>query len=432
MRLERQLLKVIAVLLLFVGAQAWAGAGSQVLATVGTLQVTADELNAALASSPFSSKIASMEEDDQAGLRGDMLRRLVIAKLLTLEARRLGLDKTDAYKKDLDAFRVALLYRSYMDGLRQSIVIPDDTLAAMKKQFKQDRDGMDAAKAAYVSDRYKEVTRTAMQNLLKQDNVRLHDERIVAGIRPDTVLAEGTSLKVTYGDVVDLREHPSLPNVEWVKDQVGRRVELLAAANAAAKQGVDVSADMKKYESERLPAVLMEAKTKEWVPNEKALRDWYDKHPDAATVPERRHIGHLVVASQKEADSLRARIIKGESLFVLAGKYSIDPEGRKQKGDMGWIVQGRGMPELDQALAKLKDGETSDVIKTKDGNFHIVTVLERRPARKEAYEGVRERIAQNIVNEKLPPYVGELERRYGVTWNVVRQPAGQPAGKPGK
>ena len=61
----------------------------------------------------------------------------------------------------------------------------------------------------------------------------------------------------------------------------------------------------------------------------------------------RRHVGQLVVATRQEAEALRMRILKGESLFTLAGQYSIDPAGRKQNGDMGWIVDGRGLPEID-------------------------------------------------------------------------------------
>lgn len=426
---RKQLLALLAVLAL-AGTSVRAGAADQVLASVGPLQVTATDLNSALASSPFGSKIPSMAEDDQAGLRGDMLRRLVVARLLTLEAQHLGIDKTAAFARDIDDFRLGLLYRAYMDKVRQGIVIPEETLAAMKTQFKNDRDGMDAARAAYVGERYQAAKASAMQALLKADNVRLHEERIV-GALPDSVLAEGTSLRVRYGDLLEAAELAKPPSQVVLKDRLQRRVELVAAAKAATDQGIDVGASVKTYERERLPAALMEKKTKEWIPDEKTLRDWYDKHPLAATVPERRHVGQLVVATRLQADALRARIVKGESLFVLAGKYSVDPLSRKQNGDIGWVVEGHAAPELEQALAKLKDGDTSPVIETKDGKFHILTVLERVGGHKEEYSAMRDHIAQAIINERLPAYVNELERRYPVTWNVVAKP-GEPAAKTAK
>ena len=413
------MLKIIVLAALLITTPLSANAAPQVLVTIGAMQVSSDDLNAAMASSPFATQQASMDENDQAGLRGDMLRRLVAARLLTLEARRLGLDETKAYQQDIESFRLGLLYRFYMDKLRERIVIPADTLAEMKQQFKGDLEGMAAAKAAYVAEQYKTMKLATLQNMLQHDNTKLHEERIKAGVEADTVLMEGESFRIKYTDIVDINEHPALPNTEWVKEQLYRRGELLLVAKAADKEGVDVSDKLKQYQSERLPAVMMEVKTKEWIPDEKTIREWFDKHPEVARIPERRHVGQLVVGTRKEAEALRVRIIKGESLFTLAGELSIDPVGRKQNGDMGWIVEGRGMPELDNALSKLEDGKLSEVIETKAG-FHLLMTLEHQPKIQKTYADVRDRVRQMIVNEKLPPYLGELERRYKVSWKMIK------------
>jgi peptidyl-prolyl cis-trans isomerase C len=247
----------------------------------------------------------------------------------------------------------------------------------------------------------------------------LFEERIKPGIKAETVLMEGSSFRISYGDIVDVREHPVLPNPEWVKEQLYNRGEMLLAAKAAEKEGIDVSGKLEQYQSERLPSVMMEAKAKEWIPDEKTMRDWFDKHPEVARIPERRHVGQLVAATRQEAEALRTRILKGESLFTLAGQYSIDPAGRKQNGDMGWIVEGRGMPELDNALAKLGDNQVSDVIETKVG-FHLLTILEHQAKGQKTYAEVSDRVRQMIINEKLPPYLGELERSYPVSWKVIK------------
>ncbi len=419
MEIDTHWLKILALALLLTTTPLPANAAPQVLVTIGPMQVSSEDLNAAMASSPFATQQASMDENDQAGLRGDMLRRLVAARLLTLEAQRLGLDKTEAYQQDIESFRLGLLYRFYMDKLRERIVIPSDTLTAMKKQFKGDLEDMAAAKAAYVAGQYKTLKLATLQNMLQHDNTRLYEERINAGVKADTVLMEGRSFRIKYADIVDINEHPALPNTEWVKEQLYRRGELLLVAKAADQEGVDVSGKLKQYQTERLPAVMMEVKTREWIPDEKTLHEWFDKHPEVARIPERRHVGQLVVGTRKEAETLRARIIKGESLFTLAGKFSIDPVGRKQNGDMGWIVEGRGMPELDNALSKLEDGKLSEVIETKFG-FHLLMILEHQPRIQKAYADVRDRVRQMIINEQLPPYLGELERRYKVSWKVIK------------
>jgi peptidyl-prolyl cis-trans isomerase C len=420
MKINKHLLPTLVSALLIATSHLPANAASQVLVTIDSQQVTSDDLNAAMASSPFETQQTSMNENDQAGLRGDMLRRLVAARLLTLEARRLGLDKSKPYQQDIENFRLGLLYRFYMDKLRERIIIPADTLNAMKKQYKGDSEGMAAAKAAYIAQQYQTFKVTTLRNMLQHDKTRLHEERIKAGIKADTVLMEGNSFRIKYADIVDINEHPSLPNPEWVKEQLYNRGELLLVAKAAEKEGVNVDDKLKQYQNEQLPALMLETKTKEWIPNEKTLHEWFDKHPEVAVIPERRHVGQLVVATRKEAEALRARILKGESLFTLAGEFSIDPVGRKQNGDMGWIVEGRGMPELETALSKLEDDKLSEVIETKAG-FHLLTILERQPRVQKTFEDVHDRIRQMIINENLPPYLGELERRYKVSWNVIKK-----------
>ena len=427
-----RLFKTLSLLLLLASWQAPADAADQILATVGSLQVTATELKSAMASAPFASKFPSMNQDDQASLRGDMLRRLVAAKLLTLEGQRLGLDQSASYRRDSENFRLSLLYRAYMNKLRQGIVVPSDTLEAMNKQFKNDHDGLNAAKSAFISDRYRQAKRSAIQKLIESYKVQLHNERIVAGAAGDTLLAEGNGIRVSYADLLEPDEIALQPSQEILRERLQQRVELLAAAKSVSDQGIDVSAAVQTYAQERMPAVVMENKTKEWIPNEETLRDWYSKHPQIGVVPERRHIGHLIVATRKLAEKLHSRITKGESLFVLAGKYSTEPVSRKQKGDIGWVIQGRGTPELEQVLSKLKDGEISDVIATKDGKFHIITVLERIGGRQEGYEQIRERIAQSIVNAKLPEYIHALEQRYGVTWNLLSNSGNQTVAKNSK
>jgi len=431
MKIDIHLLKILALASFFASSPLLANAEPQILVTIGSMQVSSDDLNAAMASSPFATQATSMDEEDQAGLRGDMLRRLVAARLLALDAQRRGLDKTKTYQQDMESFRQGLLYRFYMDKLRERIVIPADTLAAMKQQFKGDMEGMTAAKAAYVADQFRTLKLATLQNLLQQDNTRLHEDRIKAGIKADTVLMEGKSFRIKYADIVDPKEHAAQPNPEWVKEQLYNRGELLLVAKAADKEGVDVSGKLKQYQSERLPAVMLETKTKEWIPSEKTLREWFGKHPEVARIPERRHVGQLVVGTRKEAEALRARIIKGESLFTLAGELSIDPVGRKQNGDMGWFVEGRGMPELDKALSRLGDDKLSEVIETKAG-FHLLTILERKPGEQKTYPDVRNRIRQMIINEKLPPYLGELERRYKVSWKVIQAPAEKEPKQPTK
>ncbi len=394
----------------------------EVLVTIGSEKVYANQLEQAVSSSPFATQFVAMDEDQQASLRGDLLKRLVASRLLTLEARKQGLDKSEDFIKDVEAFRNGLLYRFYMDKLREKVVVPDDVLAQWKEEFKGDADALDAARSAYIKDRYRAIRVLSIQNLKEKYHVKLHEERL-KGAAMDTVLLEGDGLKITYADLIRGKglNGATEINEEWLKDQLYNKAELAVIAKAAEKEAVDVANKVEGYQAERLPAMLLEQKAKEWVGDEAAQRAYYEAHPQMSEVPARLHIGQLVTKTRAEAEQYLKQIKDGESLFVLAGKYSIDPYGKSRNGDIGWVTQGSGNPAIEAAIKDLGDQEISEIVETPRG-FHIVTILERRPGGKRSFEGIRDRVQQAMISEKLVDYVNGLEKDYKVVWNVIQEP----------
>lgn len=75
--------------------------------------------------------------------------------------------------------------------------------------------------------------------------------------------------------------------------------------------------------------------------------------------------------------STRERILKGEDFAALAKASSEDPGSATEGGDLGWTNPGTFVPEFEQVLESLKDGEISEPFRTQFG-WHIAQVLGRR------------------------------------------------------
>lgn len=397
-------------------------ADKQPLVTVADETVTSLDLKKAIGSSPFAVQFNIMNDDEQAALRGDMLKRLVTAVLLRKEAEAQGLRESSAFKMESHDFELGLLYRHYMDRLRERIQVPDEKLKKWHEDFKGQPDAFAAAKASYIAERFKAIRQLTIQTLRDRYKVVLHEDLINPQAKDDTLLLEGDGIMISHADLVDKAKYPDA-NPEWVKEQLYKRGELLLVAKAAAAEGVDVDERLKGFQKERLPSFLRERKEKEWVPDDIALRDYVQSHPAITRIPERWHIGQLVVRSEAEAKQLHARILKGESLFSLAGEFSIDPYGKKNNGDMGWVTEGQGSPEIEQAVKDLKDAEISGIIHTAMG-YHLITMLERRPGKERALEEIKDKIRQAIIEERSQSYLHELEKKYSVKWHILEQPSG--------
>ncbi|MGD2083708.1 MAG: peptidylprolyl isomerase, partial [Chromatiales bacterium] len=389
---------------------------AQVLVSVGDEQVTARDLEVAIRSAPFATQFNTMDADDQAALRGDLLERLVAARLLLLEAQRLGLDRQPELRRELEDYRTGRLYRSYMDRLRARLRIGDADMAELSRQFGDDPDALAAARSSLLSEMYREQRLALLRELRARYRVELHDERIDPNAADDTLLLEADGMQIRMGDLRH-RDGES-PTSGQLRERLLQRAELLLVARAAEDEGIGVDEEVATFRAERLPGLLLERMEQEWVPGESAMRAYFGAHPEIGRIAERRHIGQLVVDSEARAQALRERILAGESLFRLAGRVSVDPEGRAHNGDMGWLRAGTGMPEIETAIAELPDGQVSEVIHTPNG-YHLVIILERKPGRQLPFDAVRDRVRQQMIAERMPAYVQGLQERYQVAWKLL-------------
>jgi peptidyl-prolyl cis-trans isomerase SurA len=125
---------------------------------------------------------------------------------------------------------------------------------------------------------------------------------------------------------------------------------------------------------------------------------------EAKAIENQVHARHILMKTTALADdatvkqklnALRERILKGEDFSGLAQTNSEDPGSAASGGDLGWTGPGAFVPEFEQQLSGLKDGDISEPFKTQYG-WHIVQVLGHRQfdatddvKRRKAMESIR-------------------------------------------
>jgi peptidyl-prolyl cis-trans isomerase C len=391
-------------------------AGSQVLATVGNAEITDTQLAQAMASAPFATEFPSMEEDQQAAVRGDMLLRLVNAEILRQEALARAVDRNPRFIEEVKRFRTSLLYRKYIQSLRDAVEIPAAVDADYKERFRGNPDALAAARSVYVARHFRTLKTERMADLKARHGVHVYTERLNNSPPEETVVAEGDYFRIHYRDI-QLPDNAEGATESTAIERLNDLVEVTLGARAAQDSGIDVETEVAEFRHELLPRLLLEQQERAWIPGQSSLREYYQQHPEKWYLPERRHIGQLVLGSREQAEAMRERIVAGESLFVLAAGNSIDPLGRRQAGDMGWLQQGSGHPALEAAVKTLQPGEISAVIETPAG-YHLVTLIERRPGRQPPLAEITDRVRQAMISEQLTAYLQALQKKYPVQWSL--------------
>lgn len=390
---------------------------SQVLVTIGDSgQVTEQELEAAMHAAPFATQFPAMDEQNQAYLRGDMLLRLARAEALYQEAIATGIQQTPQFKQEIGNFATTTLAQRYLYRLRRQITLPDDVDRQFKLEFSGNSDALTAARSAYIARRFAKAKQSALKSLREQANVRTYFERLNGQPSKDTLLAEGEAISIRYGDLLPDSNRDIARGV--IEDKANEWIDLMLMARTAQQQGENIAAQLAEYGHDLAIRLLLAQQEQNWIPDEQTLRDYFQRHPDIGYIPERRQIGQIVVATKKQAEQLRARIAAGESLFELAGLYSIDPYGRQRLGDMGWLSAGSAAPAIEQAIADLPNDRISEPVQTQQG-WHLIMIVDRKPSERKHFAAIKDRVRQKLVAEKMSEYLREVTEKYPLQWQIA-------------
>ncbi len=185
--------------------------------------------------------------------------------------------------------------------------------------------------------------------------------------------------------------------------------ELLAqeAVHAGLDKDPRVSALIDFQRKEILGRALLEEHLRRNPISEETVRAEYEKAKERAGTEEYR-VRHILVASEREARDIIARIKSRKAKFEdIAKAQSQDPSGANG-GDLGWTVPANLVPEFANAMTKLKKGQLADnPVQTRFG-WHVIRLDDTRKLQFPAYEEVRGRIMQQLQQVAARNYVREL------------------------
>lgn len=162
------------------------------------------------------------------------------------------------------------------------------------------------------------------------------------------------------------------------------RVSLLARAVAAASTAAD-------------PA-----------PTDAEIRAHFDAHPAETKIAEHVHLRQIVCADRSRATVALTDVLTGGDFATVAKRDSIAPEAARG-GDLGFIVRGELLPEIEENAFTLPVGEISTLIETPFG-VHILQVLERLPSATLTFQQARPTIERLL-----------KRRRAASRWRDFRQ-----------
>jgi len=224
----------------------------------------------------------------------------------------------------------------------------------------------------------------------------------------------------------------SLEDRENFAKQVSVALLLSEAARGKGLQlDPSVAAKLKWNAVNILAQAFVSSASSKWDLGRPALEDWFSRHKDEYNVPEAVHVRHILVGSEEEStDVLLEVFARGADFGAVAAKRSIDPGSANSGGDLGWVSRGQTVPGFDELAFSLEPGRIGGPVETKYG-WHVVQVLEKRPARTTTLDEVLPRVKEDIQKHYLDLEVERLEASLGseIDHEILSTLGGFPAFK---
>lgn len=146
--------------------------------------------------------------------------------------------------------------------------------------------------------------------------------------------------------------------------------------------------------------------------DEKVVKRLYQEYLESEKKKEQRKARHILItlnpgadakqqqAKEKQAEDILAKLKAGGSFEKLAKQYSQDPGSASKGGELGWVDRGMMVPAFEDALFKLKKGETSGIVKSKYG-YHIIQLEDIRSPTPKSFDSMKQKLADDSKKQEL-------------------------------
>lgn len=142
--------------------------------------------------------------------------------------------------------------------------------------------------------------------------------------------------------------------------------------------------------------------------DDEELKTYYDTHVDEFSRSEQIRARHILIRvdddlpeaeAERKIGDIKAEIEAGGDFAEIAGRESADEASAANGGDLGYFGRGQMVPAFETAAFDAAPGTLVGPIRTPFG-FHLIEVIDHRPAGTRSFDEVRGQIQARLLAER--------------------------------
>jgi foldase protein PrsA len=167
--------------------------------------------------------------------------------------------------------------------------------------------------------------------------------------------------------------------------------------------------------------------------SEADIKAFFTKNHALLDTPEQVQARHILVADEKTANDIEAKLKAGGDFAALAKQYSTDPSTKDKGGELGFFGKGQMVPAFQNAAFADPVGKVTAPVKSPFG-WHIIQVEAKKPAvvatLANAHDKIRDQLQQQARGQATPAFLQSLRAGAQITINDDRLKDALPPAAP--
>jgi parvulin-like peptidyl-prolyl isomerase len=415
-------------LTIIVSPAARAAEPQDIIARVGDQTITLRQIDTMINSSTIVGlDIPASGTPERNAARLSLLDKVITADLLYLDAKEKGVDKNPDYQQKVKTFADAILASLY----KEKVLVGDlpVTQAEIRnyyqKNIKAETKLTDEVKkgieATIRKEKFKATTEGMRQRIRQGSTVVIasteleprgdssrKDSAVVARVNNEEIHWGEMKAVVTFGAGKDSLERRK----NALDGLIDERIMAAKARKAGLEKDPVFQARVNEFKKTSLVILHRGELLKGFSPPDSEVRSYYEKNRDRIIQPEARKVQMVALKTRNEAEEIKKKVKANKMTFFEAARdFSIDPNAKKNLGEIGWVSKGTGFADLDKLTFSLKKDAVGGPVESPAG-WHLVKVLDVRAA---MYDNLKDKAAWDqtrrmLMHEKLDQYTATLRK----------------------
>ncbi|WP_455538288.1 peptidylprolyl isomerase [Terrisporobacter sp.] len=182
-------------------------------------------------------------------------------------------------------------------------------------------------------------------------------------------------------------------------DLVNQELLYMYAKDNKIDQDEEFRTEMKRVEENLLKQYVINKILTSIQLTEEEKRAFFDAQKQSFSKPETASAKHILVDNEEKANDILGKINAGEVSFENAAKEHSTCPSKDNGGDLGTFGRGQMVPEFEDAVFNMNNGEVSGPVKTQFG-YHLIKLENKNESSIPEYDEVAEQVERTLLFQK--------------------------------